>query len=130
VADRGARRIALSEPAHAPPFELELHVGGGVIVRTKLYEEMLRAHSDPQIAAQAQAGGREAARKAGVLAARNAVARNLETPLQVVDGDSLWIIPVGRIQAMLFRDPTIIGERQPFGFSPDRLGGSGETTDD
>jgi hypothetical protein len=119
----------MAEAGQAPPFEVELHVGGGVIVRFKLFEESLRAHSDPQIAAQAQAGGREAARKAGVLVARNAVARNLETPLQVVDGDSLWIIPVGRIQAMLFRDPTVMGERQPFGFSPDRLGGSGEATD-
>jgi hypothetical protein len=117
----------MAEPA-PPPFEIELHLGGGVVVPFKLWEEGLRQARDPQVRAQAEQGGRDAARMAGVLVAENAVTKNLEQPLLVENGDELWVIPVRTVQAVRFRDPTIKGERQPFGFSADRLGAADDTS--
>jgi hypothetical protein len=116
----------MAEPAQ-PPFEVELHLGGGVVVPFKLWEDLLREARDPQVRVQAQQGGREAARTAGLTVAQNAVTKNRDKPLLVEDGDSLWVIPVGTVQAVRFRDPTIKGERQPFGFSADRLGGADDS---
>jgi hypothetical protein len=116
----------------SPPFELELHLGGGVVVPFKLWEDRLREHRDPSIASIAVQGGREAARAAGVAIAESAVTKNLDQPLTVEDGGSLWIIPARSVLAVKFTDPTIgsrgsRGDGAAFGFSGDRLGGIEKT---
>lgn len=115
----------MGEPTE-PPFEVELYLGRGVVVPFKLYEESLRQARDPRVRAQAEQGGRDAARMAGLLVAENAVTKNVEVPLHVEDHDSYWIIPVGTVQAVRFRDPTFAEEvtepkRLPIGFDPARL---------
>lgn len=116
--------------AESTPFEVELHLGAGIVVPFKLWEDRLRDSRDPTVAGIAvQIGGREGAREAGVAMVERAVTRNLDEPLHIEDGDTLWIIPARSVQVVRFRDPTI--KRGPskagmsFGFSADRLGGSG-----
>jgi hypothetical protein len=106
----------------APPFEVELHLAGGVVVPFKLYEEGLRHARHPAVAAAAQKGGRENTRSAAVTVAEDAILRNGKGPITVEDGDTLWIIPTATVMAVRFRDPTIKGQRGAFGFSADRLG--------
>lgn len=114
----------MTEPAQPPPFEVELHLGGGVVVPFKLWEHDLREHRNVQVKAMAiqHGAGREAARAAAIFLTEKAVTTNREKPIEVEDGDSYWIIPTGSVAAARFRDRTIKGERGAFGFSPDRLG--------
>jgi hypothetical protein len=109
--------------AESPPFEVELHLAGGVVIPFKLWEDRLREHRDPTIAAIAAQGGgdREAARAAGVAMVEKALSKNLDKPLYVEDGGTLWIIPATSVQAAKFTDSTIKGERAAYGFSAGRL---------
>lgn len=108
--------------AESPPFEVELHLAGGVVIPFKLWEDRLREHRDPAIAAIATQGGdREAARAAGVAMVEKALTKNLDKPLYVDDGGTLWIIPASSVQAAKFTDTTMEGERSAYGFSAGRL---------
>ena len=108
------------------PFEIELLLGGGHVVPAKLWPDGLRANRNPSVAGAASDGTREAARGAAVMVVRNALLKNRDKPIEIEDGDTLWIIPTGSVMAARFRDPAVESGEKSYGFSPDRLGGEPE----
>lgn len=105
-------------------FQVEIDLGGGVVVPFTISEEAVLNDPHPAIAGQARVGAdtsdpeirREALRTAAYQRVERIVSKNLADPVSVVDGDTVWIIPIGAIRALRLRDPEVAGEQRPFGF--------------
>ena len=118
----------MSNQPEPPPFEVDLHLGGGHVVSFKIFEDGLLKSRNPQVAMLARECGRENMREAAVMVAERSLLKNREDPLYVDDSGVLWIIPTGTVMAMRFRDPTVVGKPSAFGFSSDRFALPGDET--
>lgn len=105
-------------------FEVYVDLGGDVSVKFTLSEDDVRADRDPHIKAIAHSADksgdlaerRTAARTAAYERVRRMIVRNVTEPVSVVDGNSVWVIPVHAIRAARLRDPDTSESRRPFGF--------------
>ena len=104
------------------PFEVDFDLGGSVVIRYELNETAIRGFRHPAIAGLIGTGDRDGLRAAGYQAVLRTVTRNLETPIELIDGDGIWIIPTHAIRAVHFRDPAAGKAERPFGFAADRFG--------
>jgi endonuclease YncB( thermonuclease family) len=108
----------------AADFEIEIDLGGGVVVPFTISEEAVLSDPNPAISGFARAAADAsdpAERRKGIRSAAyervvRIVSKNLNEPVSVVDGDTVWVIPIGAIRALRMRDPEVAGEQRPFGF--------------
>lgn len=100
------------------PFQVEIHIAGGAVVRFALTEERLRQHRHPGIKALTQEGTRDAMRAA----AREWLEgifnpAKMEEPVHVIDDEgALWIIAGNAVIAVRMFDPEATKSSQRVGF--------------
>jgi hypothetical protein len=101
--------VSAKEPKDGPPFEVELHLGGGVVVPFVISEAAIRVHRNPTIKYTAETGTREGYRTGAVTIVQGMLDADDKRPVEVVDEHgSYWIIPTRSIMAVRFRDTTLV----------------------
>ena len=98
-------------------FIVELDCGADAPITFKMSPEELREHAEiPGGSVPKDNDPRRRAQIAGDQRVLGFVTQNLEEPVSVVEGDSIWIIPTGAIRSIRLRDPDAAPESRPFGF--------------
>jgi hypothetical protein len=104
------------------PFQVEIHIAGGAIVRFKLNEETIRDNPHPWVRARSAAGGRDGL-AAGAVRWFEFIfdPKKADDTTHVVDDEgALWIIAGSAVLAVRFFDPTAATPPKRVGFVPSR----------
>jgi hypothetical protein len=100
------------------PFQIEVHIAGGAIIRFKLHEETIRAHPHPWVKARAAAGGREGLGAGAVRWFEFMFdPKKADETTQIIDDDgALWIVAGPAVLAVRLFDPMAATPPKRVGF--------------